>query len=123
MYSADIIEENYPDEYEKDKFDIWIENKFGKEKVMENTDVFFAVAVAIVLSVAIFMLLPTVAVGLLSKVTDSVILLNLAEGAVRLIIFIGYIALIARMGEIKTVFQYHGAEHKTIHCFEKRPRR
>lgn len=117
MYSADIIEENYPDEYEKDKFDIWIENKFGKEKSWKIL-MFFSVAVAIVLSVAIFMLLPTVAVGLLSKVTDSVILLNLAEGAVRLIIFIGYIALIARMGEIKTVFQYHGAEHKTIHCFE-----
>lgn len=117
MYSADIIDENYPDEYEKDKFDIWIENKFGKEKSWKIL-MFFSVAVAIVLSVAIFMLLPTVAVGLLSKVTDSVILLNLAEGAVRLIIFIGYIALIARMGEIKTVFQYHGAEHKTIHCFE-----
>ena len=117
MYSADIIEENYPDEYEKDKFDIWIENKFGPEKAWKILMV-FSVVIAIVLSVAIFMLLPTVVVGLLSRLTTSVILLNLAEGAVRLIIFIGYIALIARMGEIKTVFQYHGAEHKTIHCFE-----
>ncbi len=117
MYSADIIEENYPDEYEKDKFDVWIENKFGKEKSWKIL-MFCSVALAIILSVAIFILLPTVVVGWLSKVTDSIIWLNLAEGAARLAIFVAYIALIARMGEIKTVFQYHGAEHKTIHCFE-----
>ena len=116
-YSADIIEENYPDEYEKDKFDVWIENKFGKEKAWKIL-IFCSVALAIVLSVVIFMLLPTVVVGWLSALTDSVILLNLAEGALRLVIFVAYIAIIARMREIKTVFQYHGAEHKTIHCFE-----
>lgn len=117
MYSADVLEANYPEEYEKDKFDVWIENKFGKEKAWKLLMI-LSVAIALVLSVAVFMLLPTVAVGLLSKITDSVILLNLAEGVVRLTIFVIYIALIARMADIKTVFQYHGAEHKTIHCFE-----
>lgn len=117
MYSADVLEANYPEQYEKDKFDIWIEEKFGKEK---GWKILMAVSVllAIVMSVAIFMLLPTVAVGLLAKVTDSILLLNLSEGVVRLAIFIIYIALIAKMQDIKTVFQYHGAEHKTIHCFE-----
>ena len=117
MYSADVLEANHPEEYEKDKFDVWIENKFGKEKAWKLLMI-LSVAIALILSVAIFMLFPTVITGLLSKVTDSVILLNLTEGIVRLAIFVIYIALIAKMGDIKTVFQYHGAEHKTIHCFE-----
>lgn len=117
MYSADILEENYPEEYEKDKFDEWVEKKLGKEKAWKILMV-LSVVVAIVLSVVIFMLLPTVVVGLVSSFTDSIILLNLAEGIMRLAIFVAYIALIARMNDIKTVFQYHGAEHKTIHCFE-----
>ncbi|MCI7148132.1 MAG: DUF1385 domain-containing protein [Firmicutes bacterium] len=117
LYSADILEENYPEEYEKDKFDIWVEEKFGKERAWKIL-MMLSVVVALVLSIGIFMLLPTVVVGLLSKVTESIILLNLAEGAMRLVIFIMYIALIGRMQDIKVVFQYHGAEHKTIHCFE-----
>ncbi len=117
MYSADILEANYPEEYEKDKFDIWVEEKVGKEKAW-NILMFISVVAAILLSVGLFMLLPTVAVDLLGKVTDSIIALNLAEGAVRIAIFIGYIALISQMKDIKTVFRYHGAEHKTIHCFE-----
>lgn len=117
MYSADILEEHYPEEYEKDKFDIWIEEKVGKERAWKIL-MYLSVVIALAMSVGLFMLLPTVAVGLLGKVTDSVFLLNLAEGAARIAIFIVYIALIARMNDIKTVFQYHGAEHKTIHCFE-----
>lgn len=117
MYSADILEANYPEEYEKDKFDVWVENKFGKEKAWKILMI-LSVVIAIALSVVIFMLLPTVVVGFLSSFTDSIILLNLAEGIMRLVIFVAYIALIARMSDIKTVFQYHGAEHKTIHCFE-----
>lgn len=117
LYSADILEENYPEEFEKDKFDIWIEEKFGKEKAWKIL-MFFSVVLAILLAVGIFMLLPTVGVGLLSKLTGSILVLNLAEGVVRLGIFILYVALIAKMPDIKRVFQYHGAEHKTIHCFE-----
>ena len=105
------------EEYEKDKFDIWIEEKLGKEKAWKFLMI-ISVLIAIVAAVAIFMLLPTVAVGWLSKLTDSIILLNLAEGALRMIIFVAYIMLISKMNDIKTVFQYHGAEHKTIHCFE-----
>ena len=117
MYSADVLEENYPEEYEKDKFDIWIEEKVGKEKAWKIL-MYLSVVIAIVLSVGLFMLLPTVAVGLLGKITENILVLNLAEGAVRIAIFITYIAVISKMEDIKTVFQYHGAEHKTIHCFE-----
>ena len=117
MYSADILEENYHEEYQKDKFDIWVEEKLGKEKAWKILMI-FSVLIAIVMAVGIFMLLPTVLIGLLSKITTNIVVLNLAEGAMRIVIFVLYILLISKMEDIKKVFQYHGAEHKTIHCFE-----
>ena len=117
MYSADVLEANYPDEYEKDKFDLWVEEKLGKEKAW-NILMVLSVVLALVMSVGIFMLLPTVVVGWVAHLTESVLVLNLIEGLVRILIFVLYIWLISMMKDIKTVFQYHGAEHKTIHCFE-----
>ena len=117
MYSADVLEANYPDEYEKDKFDLWVEEKLGKEKAW-NILVVLSVVLALVMSVGIFMLLPTVVVGWVAHLTESVLVLNLIEGLARILIFVLYIWLISMMKDIKTVFQYHGAEHKTIHCFE-----
>ena len=117
MYSADVLEANYPEEYEKDKFDIWVEEKLGKEKAW-NILMVLSVVLALVMSVGIFMLLPTVVVGWVAHLTESVLLLNLIEGLARILIFVLYIWLISMMKDIKTVFQYHGAEHKTIHCFE-----
>lgn len=117
MYSADVLEANYPDEYEKDKFDIWVEEKLGKEKAW-NILMVLSVVLALIMSVGIFMLLPTVVVGWVAHLTESVLVLNLIEGLVRILIFVLYIWLISMMKDIKTVFQYHGAEHKTIHCFE-----
>ena len=117
MYSADVLEANYPDEYEKDKFDLWVEEKLGKEKAW-NILMVLSVVLALVMSVGIFMLLPTVVVGWAAHLTESVLVLNLIEGLVRILIFVLYIWLISMMKDIKTVFQYHGAEHKTIHCFE-----
>lgn len=117
MYSANVLEENYPEEYQKDKFDVWVEEKLGKEKAWKILMV-LSVVLALVMSIGIFMLLPTAIVGVFSHLTSSVLLLNLIEGIVRIIIFILYIFLISKMQDIHTVFQYHGAEHKTIHCFE-----
>ena len=117
MYSADVLEKYMPDEYEPDKFDQWVEKKLGKDKAW-NLLLWISVALALVLSIGVFMLLPTAVVGLFSKITDNVIILNLIEGIVRIAIFIGYIAIIPKLEDINTVFQYHGAEHKTIHCFE-----
>ena len=117
MYSADILEEHYPEQYEKDKFDIWVEEKVGKEKAWKILMV-LSVVLALVMSVGIFMMLPTMVTGILTKVTDNILLLNLAEGVARILIFIIYIWAIAKMPDIARVFQYHGAEHKTIHCFE-----
>ena len=117
MYSADVLEANYPEEYEKDKFDIWVEEKLGKEKAW-NILMVLSVVLALVMSVGIFMLLPTVVVGWVAHLTESVLVLNLIEGLARILIFVLYIWLISMMKDIKTVFQYHGAEHKTIHCYE-----
>ena len=102
---------------EKGKFELWLEKRLG-EKAVWNLMIYLSVVVAIILSVGIFILLPTVVVNLLGKFTENAVLLNLAEGIFRLVIFIIYIVAISRMEDIKTTFQYHGAEHKTIHCFE-----
>ena len=117
MYSADILEKYMPEEYEPDKFDQWVEKKLGKEKAW-NVLLWVSVVLALIFSIGIFMLLPTAVVGIFSKITENVIVLNLIEGIVRIGIFIGYIALIPKLEDINTVFKYHGAEHKTIHCFE-----
>ena len=117
MYSADVLEKYTPEDVEPDKFDQWIEKKFGKEKAW-NILLWLSVALALVFSIGVFMLLPTAVVGLFKNITENVIILNLIEGIVRIAIFIGYIALIPKLEDINTVFQYHGAEHKTIHCFE-----
>lgn len=78
----------------------------------------FAVLISIVLSVALFMVLPVVITNLFTNIVKSNIVLNLVEGILRLAIFIGYVILAAKMPEIKRVFMYHGAEHKTINCLE-----
>lgn len=95
----------------------WLERTFGK-KAAWNILLFLSVAFALVVSIAVFVLLPTVVVNLLSGVIDNVVVLNLIEGLLRIAMFLGYILLISRMKDIQRVFQYHGAEHKTIHCYE-----
>ena len=76
--------------------------------------IIFAMAFACVLFIAI----PTGAAKFLHSMTDDAFMLNLAEGFLRLIIFFAYIFIISRMKDIQRVFQYHGAEHKTIFCYE-----
>lgn len=78
----------------------------------------FAVLISVMISVTLFMVLPVLLTGFLSKLTDNNYILNAVEAVVRLAIFIGYVLLASRMKEIKRVFMYHGAEHKTINCLE-----
>ncbi len=77
-----------------------------------------AVLMSIVLSVALFMVLPVILTNFFSRFITSRYLILFIEGVVRLGIFIGYVVLASRMNEIKRVFMYHGAEHKTINCLE-----
>lgn len=73
---------------------------------------------SIVLAVALFMLLPAGIAEFLGKWIESRVVLSLIEGVIRLVIFILYVLLISQMEDIKRVFMYHGAEHKTINCYE-----
>ena len=127
LYSADVLEAYgaYDEpgegegkaEEEQSKFEAWLTSKFG-ERAVWNMAITFSVIMAIIMSVGIFILLPTVVVSWLKHFTENAILLNLAEGVLRILIFIIYIAAISRLEDIRTTFQYHGAEHKTIHCYE-----
>jgi uncharacterized protein YqhQ len=106
-----------PEYYEKDKFTLWIEKHFG-EKAAWNIMIYFSVALALVFTVGIFIVAPTIAVNWCSAFTKNEVALNLIEGILRIVLFTLYILLISRMEDIRRVFQYHGAEHKAIHCFE-----
>lgn len=119
MYSAEVLEEDIgaEEEYEPSKFENWLEAHFG-EKGVFNFALYLSVVLALVLSIGVFVLLPTWLVGVLGKVISSTIVLNLIEGVLRIIMFLIYVVAISRMEDIYRVFQYHGAEHQTIHCYE-----
>ena len=77
-----------------------------------------AVMLAVGMSVGLFMVLPAFIAGLLGPYIQNTALLNLVEGIVRMVIFVSYMLLVSRMKEMRRVFAYHGAEHKTIRCYE-----
>lgn len=117
-YSADFME--YEAEEEKQsKLDKFIDKILGDKA--KNVAIIFAVVISIAFSIGLFILLPNFIASLISpgeKTTGGVILINLLEGVIRLILLFTYILLASRMKEIKRVWQYHGAEHKTIHAYE-----
>lgn len=117
MRSAEILEEYEEETYEPGRFESWLDAKFGSKAVW-NFMLYSSVVIALAFSIGVFIILPTGVVNLLKLVTDSVFWLNFAEGFVRIALFVLYAWGISFMKEIKTVFQYHGAEHKTIHCYE-----
>ena len=119
MESADILEKYAPEEYaeEEGRFEKWVNGRFG-ERAAWNILMSVSLVFAIVISIALFVIFPTWAVNFLGKWIKNAIVLNLTEGVLRILIFIGYIVLIRKMEEIETLFRYHGAEHKTIHCYE-----
>lgn len=117
MYSAEFYPEDGEEEEEPSKFEAWLEKRLGSEKAMG----FFttlAVILGMAMSIGLFFLLPTLLGTAVTLVTDSMVARNLAESILKIIIFVGYLALCSRMKEMKRVFSYHGAEHKTIFCYE-----
>ena len=94
------------------------EEEEEKDEKKESVMMGLTIACSVVMAVAIFMILPYFLSQLFRKFTDSTTLITLLEGAVRLVIFFGYILLISRMKDIQRVFMYHGAEHKCINCIE-----
>ena len=115
MQSADLAPEEYQEE--PSKFDLWLEKKLGNEK-FQKAVIGFAVALGLAMSIGLFFLLPMVIGGFFDRWIDSLVVLNLVEGLIRMVIFAGYMVLVSLMKEMRRVFAYHGAEHKTIRCYE-----
>ncbi|WP_346878041.1 DUF1385 domain-containing protein [Clostridium sp. UBA7791] len=114
-YSASFFED---DEKESEsKFDKWFDKVF-KEK---GNSVLMGISLVLSLafSILLFFILPTALTSLVKKtITSNVVVLNIIEGIIRVIIFISYIFIVGKLEDIKRVYQYHGAEHKTIFCYE-----
>ena len=115
MRSADLAPEEMQEE--PSKFDKWLEKALGNE-TFQKVIVGIAMAMGVGLSIVLFFLLPMVISGFMDGFIKSDLMLNLVEGVIRMAIFMAYMILISRMGEMKRVFGYHGAEHKTIRCYE-----
>jgi len=114
MYSAEF----YPEEEgEPSKFDLWLEKKIGSEK-MEQFVIMVSMVLGILMAVGLFVLLPTFLAGLIPGLHGNYFLRNLVEGLVKIVLFMGYLILVSQMKDMKRVFSYHGAEHKTIRCYE-----
>ena len=116
-HSADIALTEEEQEAEKTKFDLWLERHTGPR--VQNALMAVSALVGVVLAVFLFVFLPTFFTGLLGRAValgrwPRVIL----EALIKLALFLGYMALVSRMKEIRRMFQYHGAEHKTIACYE-----
>jgi len=115
MRSADLAPEEMQEQ--PSKFDLWLEKKLGNEK-FQQAIIGIAVAMGLGLSIVLFFLLPMIIGGFFDRWLTSTVAVNLVEGVIRMIIFLCYMILISRMEEMRRVFAYHGAEHKTIRCYE-----
>ena len=115
LRSADLAPEEMQEE--PSRFDRWLEKKLGNE-AFQKAIVGIAMFMGLGLSVVLFFLLPMIIGGLFDRWITSNLGVNLIEGLIRMVIFLGYMLLISRMEEMRRVFSYHGAEHKTIRCYE-----
>lgn len=117
MYSADF----YPDDEnaQPSKFDLWLERHLSSKK-LEGAIVGLSVVLGVGMSIFLFLVLPTLLAGAVLRFFPGFPLWgrNMMEGLLKIVIFLLYLFLCSRLKDIHRVFQYHGAEHKTIHCYE-----
>lgn len=119
MHSAEFFDE----EEEELEEEVEVSGFVGKIKTyfrdkLKEWEMFLALALSLVLSVGIFMILPNIITSFIGRNLDSSVGLNLIEGFIRIVIFLLYVVWVAKVEDVKRVFQYHGAEHKSIHCYE-----
>lgn len=115
MYSAELVP--LEEQGEPDKIDAWIEAHFPEDKA-QKLIIGVAVVMGIALSLFLFIFLPAFTVGLIPAVKSSHVVRNLSEGVVRVVILLIYMKLCCLSPDVKRLFAYHGAEHKTIFCYE-----
>lgn len=113
MHSAEIAMEG---ELEEDAFDKWVKAHFGEK----SSEIITMIAGVLggMLALVLFMVLPTTIAGLLDKIIPLGGFKNVVEGVSKLAIFVLYLWLVSKMEDIRRTFSYHGAEHKTIACYE-----
>lgn len=119
MHSASIaIGEEEAEEEQMSKFEKWMTDKFG-DKLMSAVT-FVGTVLGLALAFALFFYLPVLCFSWFNQMADGVLTpwQGTIEGVIKILIFVAYIAVVSRMKEINRVFQYHGAEHKTIFCYE-----
>jgi uncharacterized protein YqhQ len=112
MYSAEFYEE----EIEEDFLDRAL-RKIFKDKA-DTAIIYASVAIALLISIGVFIIGPSLITNLLKNIIPIPIVLNLIEGFIRIGLFVIYVYYISKLEDIKRVFMYHGAEHKTIYCYE-----
>ena len=118
MFSAQFFDIEGEEETES-KFDKWLERKFGDK--IKDIVIYVSVVLSLIFSIGLFFLLPNFLTELIAKISGISVdgtVRTLIEGGVRMLIFLGYILLVSQMKDIKRVFMYHGAEHKTIAAYE-----
>lgn len=121
MYSAEFVDLE-EEEGTESKFEKWLDDKLGDK--IKDVVIYFSLVISLIMSVGLFILLPTVLTRGLEALFKNVsfagtkTFTSLCEGVVRMVIFLSYLALVAQMKDIKRVFEYHGAEHKSIACYE-----
>ena len=114
-YSADLIP--VEEQGEPDKLDKWIESHFSEEKA-KKLIIGAAIVLGVLLSLFLFIFLPAFVVGLFKGLAGHYFVRNISEGVVRIIILLCYMKLCTLSPDVKRLFRYHGAEHKTIFCYE-----
>ena len=117
MYSAEFYPEDGGEEEEPSKFETWLNDHLGSERFTALVTT-LAVILGLAMSIGLFFFLPTLLGTAIRVLTPSMLARNLAESFLKVLIFMAYLAVCSRMGEMKRVFSYHGAEHKTIFCYE-----
>lgn len=118
MYSADFTELD-DNNSEPSKVDKFIEKIFGDK--FQDVLIYFSVFIALLFGIGLFMILPYILanfIGFDKSTASGAFQYNMFEGIVRIALFFSYIIMISKLKDIQRVFQYHGAEHKTIHCYE-----
>lgn len=134
MFSAEFIDiEGDEEEESESKFEKWLDDKFGDK--IKDIVIYFSIFISLLMSIGLFILIPTIvtrgieficsggfnlipADSAAANIVSTKTFTSITEGILRLIIFIGYLALVSNMKDIRRVFEYHGAEHKTIACYE-----
>ena len=120
MHSAEISGAEEEEDYQPGKFEQWLSRHVSDEKLM-SLMLTFSVLLGVVMSLALFIFLPSFLVGVLNSIVPGGIglwVMGVLEGVLKAAIFVLYLFACSRMKEMHRVFSYHGAEHKTIFCYE-----